>query len=172
MFEYILLLILLIFILFIVISSLKVGISPMPTSKPSQKIILEYLQNSSNNTIIDLGSGFGTLAIHLAVNFPNKKIIGYEVSIIPFYISVILKYILRVKNVHFYKKDFLKQNLKDCDLVCYLYPNGMKKLENKLFKETINTTIVSNTFSFRNIKEKEVLNDTSILKNPIFIYKT
>lgn len=156
MFEYYLLLTLLIIILFIVISSLRIGISPMPTSKSVKNIIVPMLQNSQKDTIIDLGSGFGTLAIFLAVNFPNKKVIGYELSFFAFLVSLILKYILRIKNLYFYKKDFLKQDLKNCDLICYLYPKGMKKLENKLFEDQINTTIISNTFAFRNIKPKKL----------------
>ncbi|RXK00283.1 hypothetical protein CRU98_03750 [Arcobacter sp. CECT 8986] len=172
MFEYYLLLTLLIIVLFIVISSLKIGISPMPTSKSARKIIVSTLQDSQNSTIIDLGSGFGTLAIFLAVNFPHKKVIGYELSLFAFLISQILKFTLGLKNLHFYKKDFLHQDLKNCDLVCYLFPIGMQKLEDKLFDEEINTTIISNTFAFRNIKAKEIIKDNSILKTPIYIYKT
>lgn len=173
MFEFYLLTFLLIIVCFIVIASLKIGISPMPSSKASQKIILEYLKQLNNsNTIIDLGSGFGTLSIYLAVNFPNRKIIGYELSFFPWLISIILKKLLRLKNLHFYKKDFLKENIKDATLVCYLYFEGMKRLENKLFEDSINTVIISNTFSFLNIKHKKKVYTNNLYQTPIYLYMT
>ncbi len=91
MFEFYLLIFLLIIVCAIVISSLKIGISPMPSSKATHKIILEYVKKTENKTIIDLGSGFGSLAIFLASNLPNRKIIGYELSFFPWLISIFLK---------------------------------------------------------------------------------
>ncbi len=172
MFEFYLLTFLLIIVLLIVISSLIIGISPMPSSKTAQKIILEYVKKSKDETIIDLGSGFGNLAIFLAVNLPNKKIIAYELSLIPYLISKFLKSLFKIKNLQIYKKDFLKEDLKNATLVCYLYFEGMKKLENKLFDENINTTIISNTFSLQNIKAREITYTRDFFKSPIYIYLT
>lgn len=144
----------------------------MPSSTKVNKVILEELKNSDNENIIDLGSGFGSLVIFLASNLPNKTIIGYELSFVPWLISNILKYILNIKNVHFYKKDFLKEELKNASLVCYLFPEGMKKLEVKLFKENINTKIISNTFAFRNIKARRIIEIKDIYKTQIYLYNT
>lgn len=172
MFEFYLLAFLLIIVLLIVLSSLKIGISPMPSSKAAQKIILKYAKKSKEETIIDLGSGFGSLAIFLAINLPNKKIIAYELSLIPYLISKFLKSLFKIKNLHIYKKDFLKEDIKNATLVCYLYFKGMKKLEKKLFDENINTTIISNTFSFYNIKAHEITYTKGLLNSPIYIYLT
>ncbi|MFY9073426.1 hypothetical protein CRU99_01420 [Malaciobacter mytili] len=172
MFEFYLLIFLLLIVLTIVISSLKIGISPMPSSKAAQKKILEYAKNSKDETIIDLGSGFGSLAIFLAVNLPNKKIIAYELSLVPYLISKLLKSLLKIKNLQIYKKDFLKEDLKNATLVCYLYFEGMKKLEKKLFDENINTTIISNTFSLHNIKPRKIQYAQDFFKSPIYIYLT
>lgn len=172
MFEFYLLIFLLIIVCAIVISSLKIGISPMPSSKASHKIILEYVKKTENKTIIDLGSGFGSLAIFLASNLPNRKIIGYELSFFPWLISIFLKKLLRLENLHFYKKDFFKQDLKNATLVCYLYFKGMRKLEDKLFEDSINTTIISNTFSFFNIKYRDKLYANDLFKTTIYLYMT
>jgi len=172
MFEFYLLLILLLIISSIVISSLKIGISPMPSSKKAANQILELLKDSKEETIIDLGSGFGNLAIYLASNLPNKKIIAYELSLFPYLISLLLKKILRIPNLYIYKKDFLEENLKDAILVCYLFPQGMQKLEDKIFDETINSKIISSTFSFRNIREKKLYFCEDILKTRIYYYNT
>lgn len=172
MFEIYLLCFLLIIILLIVISSLKIGISPMPSSKKANKAIFKEIKNTKNEVIIDLGSGFGSLAIFLASRLPYKTIIGYELSFIPWIISTLLKYILNIKNLHFYRKNFLVQDLSDASLICYLFPKGMEKLEDKLFEENINTKIISNTFAFRNIKARRIIELEDIYKTPIYLYET
>ena len=172
MFELYLLISLLFIILIIAISSIKIGISPMPSSKKVASEILILAKNSSKDKIIDLGSGFGSLAIFLAVNMPDKKVLAYELSFFPYIISKILKTILRVKNLEVYKKDFLKENLKNSLLVCYLFPKGMEKLEDKLFDETINTEIISSTFAFRHIKYRKKIEAKDIYRTPIYFYKT
>lgn len=172
MFELYLLIFLLLLIGSIVISTLKIGISPMPSLRKVNEQIVQFVKNSEEETIIDLGSGFGTLAIYLASSFPNKKIIGYELSLIPFLVSQILKYILNLKNLTFYRKDFLHEDLSNKTLVCYLFPKGMEKLEDKLFDESINTMIVSSTFAFRNIKAREIKTANDIYRTPIYLYRT
>lgn len=172
MFELYLLIILLTIVLVIAFNSIKIGISPMPSSKKVAIEILKLTKKSSYDTIIDLGSGFGSLAIFLAINQPRKKIIAYEISFFPYLISKILKTIFRVKNLEIRKKDFLKENLKNAVLVCYLFPKGMEKLEDKLFDETINTEIISSTFAFRHIKFREKIEAQDLLRTPIYFYRT
>lgn len=172
MFELCLLILLLLMILSIVLSTLKIGISPMPSSKKVSLEILELLKNNSKNKVIDLGSGFGGLSIFLASRLPNKQFVAYELSFFPWLISIILKKILNIKNLEIYKKDFLKEDLKNAVLVCYLFPKGMELLEDKLFDDSINTTIISSTFAFRNIKERKVINAKDIYKTPIYYYQT
>ncbi len=172
MFELILLIILLLIILYVMIESLKIGISPMPSNKKVAYVLLDILKTNKDNKIYELGSGFGSLAIFLATNLPDKKIIAYEISTIPWLISLLLKNILRVNNLYIYKKNFLDEKLNDGVLVCYLFPKGMKSLEDKIFEDTINTTILSNTFAFRNIKERATINSNDFLKTSVFIYHT
>lgn len=144
----------------------------MPSTKKSAITILENIKEESKDTIIDLGSGFGSLAIFLATNLPKKQIIGYELSFFPWLISVSLAKVLRIKNIKFYKKDFNTVDLKNAVLVCYLFPEGMKRLEDKIFDETINTKIVSSTFAFRDIKARDTILVNDFYKTPIYIYKT
>jgi len=172
MFELYLLIFLLIIIVSIMIDTLKLGISPMPTNKDTAIEIVELLKRSDDETIIDLGSGFGNLAIFIASNFPNKKVIAYELSFVPYIISMMLKKILKVDNLKIYRKDFLKEDLSNATLVCYLFPKGMEKLEDKLFDDCINTTIISSTFAFRHIKERKIINVDDIYKTPIYYYQT
>lgn len=172
MFELYLLIFLLLVIVSIMITTLQVGISPMPSSKKASQAILENIRNSKEDIVIDLGSGFGNLAIFLASNLPNKKVIGYELSFVPWLVSIFLTKLLRIKNLKFYRKNFYKQELKNAALVCYLYPKAMEKLEDKIFDETINTKIVSSTFAFRNIKARDTILLDDFYRTPIYIYET
>ena len=70
----------------------------MPVSPKSLEMEI-YDKNSSNDEIIDLGSGFGTLSIFLASKLQEKHITAYELSFVPWAISVILKKILNIKNL-------------------------------------------------------------------------
>lgn len=171
MFDFILLLVLLILLLNIVFYTLKIGISPMPSSKKVLIKIDENVKLFDFDTIIDLGSGFGTLAIYIAINNPTKKVIGYELSLIPFIISNFLKIILKIKNLEFKKKNFLFENLDNKVLITYLFPKGMEKLENKIKDSKIKSILISSTFKFRNIKEDYCDYCDDIYNTPIFLYK-
>ncbi len=172
MIEAILLLFLLLNLISVIIYTFKIGISPMPSSQKSRMEILKLLKNSSNDEIIDLGSGFGTLSIFLASKLQEKHITAYELSFVPWAMSVILKKILNIKNLTIYRKNYLEENLHNATLICYLFPKGMELLEDKLFEECINTEIISNTFAFRNIKARDITYVNDLYKTPIYKYLT
>lgn len=172
MIEAVLLLFLLLCLISIIIYTLKIGISPMPSSQKTRIEILNQLKNSSNENIIDLGSGFGFLSIFLARKLPEKTIIAYEISFVPWLVSIVLKKIFNIKNLKIYRKNYLKENLHNSTLVCYLFPKGMELLEDKLFDECINTEIISNTFAFRNIKARDIIYVNDLYKTPIYKYQT
>ena len=66
----------------------------------------EKLEKSKKSmTVIDLGSGWGTLLLPLARNFPQHKFIGYEISKLPFIVSTWRG--RNYQNLMFYKKDII-----------------------------------------------------------------
>ncbi len=169
MFELILLLILLLCICQIVYTTIKIGISPMPSSPKVSKVMFDLSQNSQCKTVIDVGSGFGFLALFFAFKNKNLKVIGYESSFIPWFISQFLRFILRCDNLVFYRRNFLDIEFpQDCIVICYLFPQGMHTLENKL--QNKNFMIISNTFSFKNKKAKQIVNVGDLYKTPIYVY--
>jgi len=152
--------------------TLKVGISPMFSSLKATSFIKQYIKKHDSKTIIDLGSGWGTLALSIAISNPNKQIIAYELSFFPYYFSKLLVIIFKVKNLNFYRKDFYEIEFYEKTLyITYLYPKGMEKLEQKILNGDYKIDIISNTFSFKNINysSKLVLND--FFKTPIYFYK-
>ena len=152
--------------------SIKIGISPMPSSLKACKTIMTAVVHMKSSTIIDVGSGFGILALYLASKCPNKKIIGYEISYFPWLISVVFKFFGGYKNLQFYRKNFLQVDFpKDCILVCYLFPQGMSDLDKKLDIEKKEITcLVSNTFALGQKKPKEIIRLRDMYKTPIYIY--
>lgn len=172
MFELGLLILLLIIVLSIVISSIIIGISPMPSSK---KVIFGFeslIEKTQYETVIDLGSGFGSLLLVLATRFPNKKFIGYERSFFPWLVSLVLKYLLNRKNVEFHRKDYLDIAFVDALYVCYLFPQGMELLHKKIITDDAKIELISSTFAFRTQECFKTVKLDDLYHTPLYYYKT
>ena len=154
-------------------TTFRVGISPMPSSAKARKEMLRETENSGKGPIIDLGSGWGTLAIPLARKYPERKIIGYEVSLAPWVVSLLLKHALNLENLSLYRQDFLKADLAGAAvLVCYLHPGGMAALQKKLQQEASGEMrIISNTFALPDFPPAKVTPLGDLYKTPIYLYQ-
>ncbi|WEK54954.1 MAG: class I SAM-dependent methyltransferase [Candidatus Cohnella colombiensis] len=111
----------------IVFMSWSNGISPMPSASSVRKVVVEIVEKlPGTGTIIEAGSGWGTLALQLARECDNRKIIGIENSLIPYVVSRIFarndRLSYRFSNIYTYSYS------KDSIIVCYLYPGAMQKL--------------------------------------------
>lgn len=130
-------------VLSILIGSLRAGISPMPSSRKAHKAVLSLLEQNRNVdngrglTLIDCGSGWGHLVFQLARRYPEAKVIGYELSFIPWLVSRLLGRFLLLDNLTIYRKSFMDRDLpvplgQGDLLLTYLYPKGMAKLADRL----------------------------------------
>lgn len=171
-----------IFALFsIVYSTLKTGMSPMPSSAKVRKEVLDLLskQNpAAGQTIIDVGSGWGNLIIPIARKFPQTQVIGYELSLLPWLACLLIKKILRLNNLKLYRQDFLKADIpQDSILTCYLHPRGMKKLKHYLQqREQVASTVISVYFSLpgwdeTTFKETRVIRIKDLYQTPVYLYQ-
>lgn len=154
-------------------STVRVGISPMPSSLKARHEMLLATENSTEGPVIDLGSGWGTLVIPLARKYPARKIIGYELSLVPWLVSLVLKYALHLDNLSLYRQDFRKTNLAGAAiLVCYLHPGGMKALQHMLQQEAAGEIrIISNTFALPGFPPARVIPLDDLFKTRIYIYQ-
>src|SRR5260221_4754564 len=134
-------------LLSIVIWTYITGISPMPTSPKVKKKLLDALPSSLHGTIVELGSGWATLAAPLAKKYPDCQVYGYETSPIPYLYGKIVAY--TISNLHMKRLDFFTIKLYQARLVvCYLYPKAMQKLKGKFDEELLSGTyVVSHTFA-------------------------
>ncbi len=156
----------------VVWSTFMTGISPMPSSSKASQAMLLATEDSGEGTIIDLGSGWGTLVIALARKHPHRHIIGYELSFIPWLASLFRKHIFCINNLSLYRKNFLKAELpNESVLICYLFPGGMVSLHEKLKRDgSSECLIVSNTFALPSCQPTKVIRIKDIYKTPIYIY--
>lgn len=122
-----------------IIHSLKVGISPMPSNLKALTVLARHLPLNIDGAAYELGCGFGTVLPLL--NRRYAEVIGFESSPFPYLVS---------KAVHskVYRHDFFQEDLSSAGLIyCYLYPGAMEKLKGKFIKELRpGTHIFSNTF--------------------------
>ena len=161
----------------IVCGTIKTGISPMMSSTQARKVMLRAIRDvdatSQNKTIIDLGSGWGTLLIRAAQQFPDKQFIGYELSLLPWLFSLACKYLLGLRNLTIHRQDFLKADFNQAGiLLCYLFPKGMEVLKDKLEKEEVkDVSIISNTFALPDTEVHEVVKLNDFYGTPIYVYE-
>ena len=156
----------------IVFTSLRVGISPMPSSHKAQNAIISAIPQNTEGLIFDLGSGWGNMIFPLAQSFPLATIRGIEVSIFPWAVSKIRGLLFGPPNLVIERSNFQDISVENAEVVvCYLYPEGMASLEAKFQKELKpNTLIISNTFRLAQWKPEKVITLDDIHQTPIYIY--
>lgn len=156
-------------LLLIVIWTVKAGISPMPTLAKVKQSLLNALPATFEGSIVELGSGWGTLARPLAQKYPQSTVTGYEISPVPYFIS---KLTGRESNLCYVRQDFFQADLSQASLVvCYLYPAAMKRLKAKFEKELKKgSLIVSHTFAIPGWTPEKAIEVDDLYKTKIYFY--
>jgi len=170
----VLLLIAAVFITFsLIYSSIKLGISPMPSSQKAYNTMMALVDETGTGPIIDLGSGWGSFVIRIAKSYPHRKVVGYELSFLPWLISILLKKFFRLKNLTLYRENFYNANLPATSvLVCYLYPEAMSRIENTLLLEQAEIDfIISNNFALPSWQPYKVVKLDDFYRSPVYLYK-
>lgn len=157
----------------IVVTSLRAGISPMPSSRKAQKAIISAIPHNTHGLIFDLGSGWGNVVFPLARSFPLATIRGVELSPVPWAVSRIGASLFGYSNLDIQRGNFQDISLDDAEVVvCYLFPDGMTSLKTKFEDELKpNTLIVSNTFRLAGWEPEEVITLNDVHQTPIYRYR-
>lgn len=157
----------------IIIWSVRNGISPMPTSLKAKRCMMSLLPNKVSGKVYELGSGWGTLIFPIAKKYPHSHIIGYETSPLPYWVSKMRCWLGNYHNVTIVYKNFFDETLVDAGLVvCYLYPEAMRRLKDKLTKELPpGTWVASNTFSIPGWQTDKIGVVGDIYYSKIYLYK-
>jgi hypothetical protein len=166
-------LILLLIAISIIYNTVKLGISPMPSSNKAYIAMMQLADETGSDPIIDLGSGWGNFVIRIARKYPHREVVGYELSYLPWLISTLLKKAYGLKNLTLYKQNFYQADLSDASvLVCYLFPEAMIKISNKLQGEKSGIRfLISNNFALPKSQPFKVIQLKDFYKSPIYLYK-
>jgi len=157
----------------IVYFTLTTGISPMPSSGHARRAMLEVVPPGQDGTIVDLGSGWGSLVVPLARQHPGARVCGYELSWVPFLCSWVRCRISRPPNLHLRRDDFFPVSLSDVDVVvCYLYTSAMQRLKGKFQAELRpGALVVSHTFAIHGWQAERVIQLDDIYATRIYLYR-
>ena len=179
-FDFFLLLFFALIVLFITVSiiynTVKLGISPMPSSNKAYLAIMQLIEEAELETkagsIIDLGSGWGNFVIRIAKRYPQREIVGYELSFLPWLTSMLVKKILGLKNLTLHRQNFYQADLSSASiLVCYLFPQAMEKISDKLHLEQVGVNfLISNNFALRAWQPCKTIQIDDFYKSPVYLY--
>jgi hypothetical protein len=102
---------------------------------------------TKNPVILELGSGWGTLAIAAAKAVPDAEVIGYEISPIPLFFSK-LRASFGCPNASFKSTDLFKEDFSKADFILtYLTMPHMERLKPKFEAELkLGAIVICNTF--------------------------
>ncbi len=150
----------------IIVDTLRIGISPMPTGRKVRKALLQVLPKKPPKIIYELGCGFGTLSIYLARHYPATRVVAFEKAFVPFLVSQVAS--LFVPNLEVRWVDFLTIDLREADLlICYLFPGGMKALA----KRPMKGTLISHTFSLPGYQPHQEMVAGDLYRTKIYSYE-
>ena len=155
----------------IVFWSLRLGITPTPTSRKVRRTMEALLPESVDGRIYELGCGWGTLLLMLGRRFPNHLITGYEQSTIPYLVAWALT--IRKANIRVVKQNFFTIQLQDPGLItCYLFPEAMQQMEGYLKRQlSDNCTVISHTFRLPGWESIKEIKANDLYRTSVFVYK-
>jgi trans-aconitate methyltransferase len=152
---------------------LLTGTPPMPSSPTVKRVMLAALPDKLEGTVYDLGSGWGGMAFALARSYHGCRVIGFEVSPLPWVFSRLRLLLKPTPNLHFRFRSFHKVSQEDAVLVvCYLGPGAMEKLKLKLEEELKPNTLVLSIFFHMpdwRLESKHLVPD--IHETPVYLYR-
>jgi hypothetical protein len=151
----------------------RTGITPTPSSPRAVGAMVDALADAPAGTILDLGAGWGTLAIAAARRHPDRTVIGYELSWCPWLVACALARMSGLRNLSFRREDFLRAELPQAGAwLCYLHRRAMRGLDAQLqIPEARPGLLVSNTFALRSHVAQHVRRLDDLYRTPIYLYR-
>ena len=158
----------------------KTGVPVFPTMPAVRKKIISLLQEdcaarpSLPSVIYDLGSGSGQLTWRIARALPQSRVVGIELSYIPWLRSVLRQRLFGPKNLSYKRLDFWPCDISDASaIVTYLPGKIMERVGEKLRKELkTGTLVIANGFALRAGWEPQ---ETFVVRVPfkmkVFVYR-
>lgn len=116
-------------------STYRTQVPYYPSNRAVWQAVLSELPQGRALRIIDIGSGLGGFALHLAAARPESEVVGIELAPLPWLMSR-LRAVLSGSHARFVRGDYERLDFADYDLVfAYLSPAAMPALWRKAQRE-------------------------------------
>lgn len=143
----------------------------VPSSNAEVLKMVAAAQLKDGDHVLDLGCGDGRLLIEAEKNAKIKGI-GFELAPLVFILAFVRLKLSKCKS-KVYLKNMFSADLSNADVIfCYLIPNIMQRITDKIKKECRpGTRIISNTFHLPNLELTQTLSKDQPPGTPtIYIY--
>jgi hypothetical protein len=160
----------------VVLYTLRLGTPPWPSSSRARRVLLEAVppESAIDGEILELGCGWGGLALALAARYPDRRVLGVELSPVPWAVARLRVLAGRVGNLEIRPADLHRVDLSGAGLiVCYLHREAMGRLADRARAEARpGTWIVSNTFGLGDGRPVARLSVGDLYRTEILVYRT
>lgn len=140
----------------------------VPSRRRTLKAISAELNLQDGQVFFELGAGSAPLLRRLAKQYPHVKFVGFEYSLIPWFLGALL--CLPFSNIKINKQNFWRADFARADYIyCFLNVRVMRELENKFKTECQpGATIISYIFKLPNTEPSKTL---ELGHEKIYFYK-
>ena len=156
----------------ILFSTLRLGISPMPSNAAATRAVLSLIAADQTGDIVELGAGWGTLAFALLEHAPRARIIAWEASPIPYLFIALRRVFQRDSRLLLRFGNFHDADLREASVVtAYLFTGGMTRLAPKLDAELPDgSCVITHTFSWRGRSPTDELQLDDLFRTRVYRY--
>lgn len=153
--------------------TMRLGTSPMPTLAAARREILAQVPPEASGTIAELGCGWGSLAVPLARRHPQCRVVGFELSPVPWAVSAARRRLAGLPNLEIRRADFFDASLEGASIViCYLFPGAMERLRAKFERELPpGALVISNTFAVPGWAPERTQHVGGLCPGPVYVYR-
>ncbi len=157
----------------IVWSTLRLGISPMPTSPRVLKAVLSLVPTELSGEVLELGAGWGTLAWAVARARPQVTVVAWEASPVPFAFCWLRLRVQRRANLMLRFGDFRDADLSKARLaLAYLWTGGMTQLAPRFDAELpVGAMVVTHTFAWRGREPELSVTVDDLYRTKVYRYR-
>ena len=133
----------------VVAYTLRLGAPPWPTTPRAARMLAGALPDSLDGEVLELGCGWGGLALALAARYPGHRVVGVELSPVPWAVARMRALAGRSGTLEIRRADLHRVDLSRAGLiVCYLQGPAMARLAERMLREAPpGCWVVSNTFA-------------------------
>lgn len=170
----------------IVYRSWRNGISPMPSSAQVRRVAVNEIKRlplPKEAVLIEAGSGWGTLALHVARHCSGWRIIGLENSSLPLWISRLTARLVfwtipthsagsRSTSVAFVREDLYAYPYVNVDcVICYLFPGAMYRLS-QIYRERLSPEayVISVCFALPGWQPDRIVTCDDLFHTQVYVY--